>query len=202
MARGQRRPILESGEDERRLSNSRRSGPFVAVTAFLALCFVLNSALVSTPSSSSIDDSPPIIDRIKAVTSVLYGGIASLAPFRTTAEDTLQDSGPWTQNLAPCSFPLPNLLTHDPVDPDHVDRPIQDALASLHSYLQLRTSLPDIDSLSIAVVTPSGPIFERGYGSFARYALWEGRVEMLDHVVHDFSDRPAKLSPRGGVCGE
>ncbi|KAG8908654.1 hypothetical protein FRB99_004942 [Tulasnella sp. 403] len=39
------------------------------------------------------------------------------------------------------------------------------ASAALHAELTLRTTLPDIDSLSIAVVTPTGVVFQQSYGS-------------------------------------
>ncbi|KAJ6520024.1 beta-lactamase/transpeptidase-like protein [Mycena sanguinolenta] len=61
-----------------------------------------------------------------------------------------------------CRAPLPTLLASNPPRPDAPG--LQDAAASLHEFLSVRTAAPDIDSLSIAVVTPDGPIFERGYG--------------------------------------
>ncbi|KAF8216007.1 beta-lactamase/transpeptidase-like protein [Mycena galopus ATCC 62051] len=61
-----------------------------------------------------------------------------------------------------CRAPLPTLLTSHPPGPDSPG--IQEAADSLHEFLSIRTTASDIDSLSIAVVTPAGPIFERGYG--------------------------------------
>ncbi|KAF5342267.1 hypothetical protein D9611_001309 [Ephemerocybe angulata] len=63
-----------------------------------------------------------------------------------------------------CPVPLPNLLSHRAVGPDSVTPRIQKALDSLDGYLKKRTTADDLDSLSIAVVTPAGPIFTRGYG--------------------------------------
>ncbi|KAJ7102487.1 beta-lactamase/transpeptidase-like protein [Mycena belliarum] len=67
-----------------------------------------------------------------------------------------------TRQQATCSAPLPTLLA---ANPPRADTPVlRTAAASLHEFLSLRTAANDIDSLSIAVVTPDGPIFERGYG--------------------------------------
>ncbi|KAJ7705973.1 beta-lactamase/transpeptidase-like protein [Mycena rosella] len=61
-----------------------------------------------------------------------------------------------------CSPPLPTLLASHPPRPDAPR--LKEAAASLHDFLSTRTAESDIDSLSIAVVTPDGPIFEAGYG--------------------------------------
>lgn len=61
-----------------------------------------------------------------------------------------------------CSAPLPTLFASHPPRPDAPR--LQEAAASLHEFLSIRTAASDIDSLSIAVVTPAGPIFEHGYG--------------------------------------
>jgi CubicO group peptidase (beta-lactamase class C family) len=61
-----------------------------------------------------------------------------------------------------CSAPLPTLLASHPPGPNAPG--FKEAADSLHQFLSMRTAASDIDSLSIAVVTPDGPIFERGYG--------------------------------------
>nr|AAZ14924.1 beta-lactamase class C binding protein-like protein [Coprinellus disseminatus] len=63
-----------------------------------------------------------------------------------------------------CPAPLPNLLAHQPIQANAVTPQIRKALDSLDKYLKKRTAAADVESLSIAVVTPAGPIFERGYG--------------------------------------
>jgi len=59
-----------------------------------------------------------------------------------------------------CRPPLPHLLDA----PFPTDPLLRRASRSLNSYLADRTSHDDIDSLVIAVVTPSGPVFQKGYG--------------------------------------
>ncbi|KAJ6575319.1 beta-lactamase/transpeptidase-like protein [Mycena capillaripes] len=61
-----------------------------------------------------------------------------------------------------CSPPFPTLLASNPPGPSAPG--FEKAAASLHEFLSIRTLDSDIDSLSLAVVTPDGPIFERGYG--------------------------------------
>jgi CubicO group peptidase (beta-lactamase class C family) len=62
-----------------------------------------------------------------------------------------------------CAFPLPNhLLKEQPLCP--TEGPLKKSSKKLDAFLSKRVSHPDIDSLSIAVVTPYGMIFERGYG--------------------------------------
>lgn len=63
-----------------------------------------------------------------------------------------------------CPIPLPNLLAHQPIQADGVPPQIQKSLNLLDRYLKKRTASPDVESLTIAVVTSAGPIFERGYG--------------------------------------
>lgn len=80
----------------------------------------------------------------------------------------LPTSFDWTRKSAvpqykKCRAPLPALIGYSP---PHRDRPqIIAASTSLDSFLSERTSRSDIDSLSIAVVTPAGTVFERGYGT-------------------------------------
>ncbi|KAF9454094.1 beta-lactamase/transpeptidase-like protein [Macrolepiota fuliginosa MF-IS2] len=62
-----------------------------------------------------------------------------------------------------CPFPLPNhLLKQQPLQ--HGEGPLTKSSKKLHAYLSERTSHSDIDSLSIAIVTPSGTVFEHSYG--------------------------------------
>ncbi|KAF7347662.1 Beta-lactamase domain-containing protein [Mycena venus] len=61
-----------------------------------------------------------------------------------------------------CRAPLPTLLASRPPGPDAPG--LKEAADSLHEFLSIRTTASDIDSLSISIVTPAGPIFERGYG--------------------------------------
>lgn len=61
-----------------------------------------------------------------------------------------------------CSPPFPTLLAANPPEPSTPG--FEKAAASLHEFLSIRTLESDIDSLSIAVVTPDGSIFESGYG--------------------------------------
>ncbi|TFK40872.1 beta-lactamase/transpeptidase-like protein [Crucibulum laeve] len=60
-----------------------------------------------------------------------------------------------------CRFPLPNLLTHSP--PLYHEE-LKKASKRLDKYLSKRVLDDDIDSIAIAVVTPAGTVFERGYG--------------------------------------
>jgi CubicO group peptidase (beta-lactamase class C family) len=55
-------------------------------------------------------------------------------------------------------------LTHRPIQADGLTPQIKKALDSLDNYLKKRTGATDVESLAIAIVTPAGPIFERGYG--------------------------------------
>lgn len=62
-----------------------------------------------------------------------------------------------------CPFPLPNhLLREQPLQPN--EGPLADSSKKLHAFLSERTSHLDIDSLSIAIVTPSGTVYEQSYG--------------------------------------
>lgn len=62
-----------------------------------------------------------------------------------------------------CPFPLPNyLLKEQPLQPD--EGPLARSSRKLHAFISERVSHPDIDSLSIAIVTPAGTLFEQSYG--------------------------------------
>lgn len=74
---------------------------------------------------------------------------------------------PQTPNTTPvkkgCPFPLPNhLLRGQPLQPG--EGRLAESSKKLHAYLSERASHSDIDSLSIAVVTPTRTIFEQSYG--------------------------------------
>lgn len=62
-----------------------------------------------------------------------------------------------------CHPPLPAVLrslTTPPTGPQFLT-----AARTLDAALTLRAALPDMDSISLAVVTPSGPIFSKTYGA-------------------------------------
>ncbi|KAF7311060.1 Beta-lactamase domain-containing protein [Mycena chlorophos] len=65
-------------------------------------------------------------------------------------------------NPKACSPPLPTLLTSKP--PTLANPHIKTAAASLHALFAERANAPDIDSLSVAVVTPSALLFQGNYG--------------------------------------
>ncbi|KDR85444.1 hypothetical protein GALMADRAFT_234319 [Galerina marginata CBS 339.88] len=67
---------------------------------------------------------------------------------------------PWSKER--CRPPSANLFALHPPRPSN-DLIIK-ASENLDKYLTDRVSKPDIDSISIAVVTSTGPIFEAGYG--------------------------------------
>jgi CubicO group peptidase (beta-lactamase class C family) len=73
-------------------------------------------------------------------------------------------SRPFTiENARQCAFPLPNLLSSG-LPSEYGHNTISIASRSLDKYLRAKVRQRDIDSLSIAVVTPNGPIFQKGYG--------------------------------------
>ncbi|KXN88763.1 Beta-lactamase-like protein 4 [Leucoagaricus sp. SymC.cos] len=62
-----------------------------------------------------------------------------------------------------CPFPLPNHpLRENPLQQD--EGSLAESSRKLHTFLSERTSHSDIDSLSIAIVTPTGTLFEQSYG--------------------------------------
>lgn len=58
---------------------------------------------------------------------------------------------------------LPNIFDETPPSADHPL--IRHAAENLEAYLEVRFGRGDIDSLSVAVVTSSGPIFEQDWGT-------------------------------------
>ncbi|KAH6906074.1 beta-lactamase/transpeptidase-like protein [Coprinopsis sp. MPI-PUGE-AT-0042] len=68
--------------------------------------------------------------------------------------------GPGGSPATACPIPLPNLLTHRPVKTQGLSK----ALEALDQLITKRAAAADIDSLAFAIVTSSGPIFEKGYG--------------------------------------
>ncbi|KAF6766639.1 beta-lactamase class C binding protein-like protein [Ephemerocybe angulata] len=134
----------------------------IAVCLFLIFVLVLSSSLASTPRTSSHSNN--VSDTIKAIFSLLlpsgFFNSGTLSPESRYPPGT---PGRWPPTA--CPFPLPNLLTHNPVERDGGSNvAIREALSSLNEYLAARTSATDIDSLAIAVVTPARTIFDRGYG--------------------------------------
>ncbi|KIY69156.1 beta-lactamase/transpeptidase-like protein [Cylindrobasidium torrendii FP15055 ss-10] len=90
--------------------------------------------------------------------TVLLVILAAVAAFVGTGYRSLHSV------IAPgkCSPPLPTLLNDYPVDAN--DPRLAAASAGLGAFLAARASEDDIDSLSVAVVTPFGTVFERSYG--------------------------------------
>ncbi|KAJ6504417.1 beta-lactamase/transpeptidase-like protein, partial [Mycena vulgaris] len=88
-----------------------------------------------------------------------------------------------------CSAPLPTLLASHPPRPDAPG--LKEAAASLHEFLSIRTADSDIDSLSIAVVTPDGPIFEGGYGILRAN---ESEAEQAGSITRDSIYRIASIT--------
>ncbi|KAJ7293134.1 beta-lactamase/transpeptidase-like protein [Mycena rebaudengoi] len=93
------------------------------------------------------------------------------------------------QKFKACPAPLPTLLAYHPPRPDSAG--LVEAAASLHAFLSKRTQSDDIDSLSIAVVTPNGPVFERGYGALRAN---ETDPERRGSVTRDSIYRIASIS--------
>ncbi|TRM59236.1 beta-lactamase/transpeptidase-like protein [Schizophyllum amplum] len=62
-----------------------------------------------------------------------------------------------------CKVPLPNLLAYSPPTGD--EAVTQEASLLLDAYLTERSAHDDIDSMTVAIVTPRGTVFERAYGS-------------------------------------
>ncbi|KAF8167663.1 beta-lactamase/transpeptidase-like protein [Crassisporium funariophilum] len=78
-----------------------------------------------------------------------------------------------------CKPPSPNLLAYHPPRAD--EKLILKAAHHLDRFLAKRTSHTDIDSVSVAVITPDGPIYERGYGVL-RANESDGRVVDRDSI--------------------
>ncbi|KAH6906088.1 beta-lactamase class C binding protein-like protein [Coprinopsis sp. MPI-PUGE-AT-0042] len=68
--------------------------------------------------------------------------------------------GPGGSPATACPIPLPNLFTHKPVKTQGISK----ALEALDQLITKRAAAADVDSLAFAIVTSSGPIFEKGYG--------------------------------------
>ncbi|CAK5280295.1 unnamed protein product [Mycena citricolor] len=86
-----------------------------------------------------------------------------------------------------CQPPLPTLLAGRPPTPDSPR--FKTAIASLDSFLTTRAAASDIDSLSVSVVTPAGPLFERGYG-----LLKANDTTSTETVTRDSAYRIASIS--------
>ena len=61
-----------------------------------------------------------------------------------------------------CPAPKANIFGYHPPRPSN--ELIKKAAKGLDDWLAKTATQPDIDSLVVAVVTPAGPIFEKGYG--------------------------------------
>lgn len=82
---------------------------------------------------------------------------------------------------AGCPFPLPNhLFKKRPLR--STEGPLAKSSKKLHAYLSERTKHSDIDSLSIAVVTPSGTVFERSYGVLKANETFSERPVSRDSI--------------------
>ncbi|KAH9486520.1 Beta-lactamase-like protein str6 [Psilocybe cubensis] len=85
---------------------------------------------------------------------------------------------PWTKKNI-CQPPSPNLFAYHPPRPS-TDL-IEKAAKDLDEYLTKRASEPEIDSISLSIVTPAGPIFIGGYGTLrANETDLEGPVQVVD----------------------
>lgn len=73
----------------------------------------------------------------------------------------LHGQGFWTRDEV-CKPPSANIFATSP--PRSNNGLIAKASKDIDQYLAKRTAKSDIDSLAIAVVTPGGIVFERGYG--------------------------------------
>ncbi|KAF9040469.1 beta-lactamase/transpeptidase-like protein [Hymenopellis radicata] len=94
-------------------------------------------------------------------------GVLSACPLllMTYYASTIRLSPAAPQDASPqrrCSPPLPNLLAENAIEA--TNPLIKDATASLDAFFSERASEDDIDSISISIVTPFGPIFESSYG--------------------------------------
>jgi len=82
------------------------------------------------------------------------------APTATTFPSVNLNFFPWDPPT--CPAPKPNVFGYHPPRPSN--ELLMKAAKGLDDWLAKTVSQNDIDSLSIAVVTPAGPIFEKGYG--------------------------------------
>ncbi|KAG8896543.1 hypothetical protein FRC01_011732, partial [Tulasnella sp. 417] len=75
---------------------------------------------------------------------------------------SINHTSPPPRNTYACHPPLPPLLksSRSPAN----GPPFSSAAETLDAILSLRASAPDIDSISLAVVTPSGTVFSKSYG--------------------------------------
>ena len=82
------------------------------------------------------------------------------APAATNFPSVNLNFFPWDPPT--CPAPKPNIFGYHPPRPSN--ELLMKAAKGLDDWLAKTVSQNDIDSLSIAVVTPAGPIFEKGYG--------------------------------------
>lgn len=90
---------------------------------------------------------------------------------------------PWTRSGSlpnRCSPPLPDLLSNYSVDASHPL--VVSASIALDAFFSARASEEDIDSISISIVTPFGPVFEQSYGVLKANETKQGVVDR--HAIY------------------
>jgi CubicO group peptidase (beta-lactamase class C family) len=102
--------------------------------------------------------------RLHSVVLYAAGVLSTLALVNLSSSfSTLPSHLPASKSgFGTCRPPQPPLLAHYPPLPH--SRSLAQASSELDRYLSSRAAKDDIDSISIAVITPNGPIFERSYG--------------------------------------
>ncbi|KAI9060710.1 beta-lactamase/transpeptidase-like protein [Trametes sanguinea] len=98
-----------------------------------------------------------VVALISLITSSYYSSYLRLPATYIPRISLTDDSERWS-----CRPFLPNLFEQTPPSP--AKPAIQNALQSLDRYLNSRFAKGDIDSLSVAVVTADGPLYERNFG--------------------------------------
>ncbi|KIO26859.1 hypothetical protein M407DRAFT_23917 [Tulasnella calospora MUT 4182] len=91
-----------------------------------------------------------------------WTGIVNFS-FNPSNASLLWPGRPTPQKPYICHPPLPAVLRSLPTPPDAPQ--FLNAARTLDAALTLRVAAPDMDSISVAVVTPSGPVFSKTYGA-------------------------------------
>ncbi len=129
------------------------------------------------PASEKRERVPPTPSRL---TKRRLLGVLSVCPVLLIGyyASTMQRS-PAALRKAPlprrCSPPLPNLLAQNAIEA--TDPLVKGATASLDAFFSARASEDDIDSISVSIVTPFGPIFESSYGVLRANESDQGTVD-------------------------
>ena len=90
-----------------------------------------------------------------------------------------------TPKLPICRPPLPVFKTLGQVHPNpHSDPHIRRAAAKLDAWLKKLVSNAYVDSVSVAVVTPDGPVFSKGYGARRANETGPGRGEVDENTIY------------------